>query len=102
MAKHPEYFANFRHKEDNVTWWNDFNKLDDKGYGTVKWVNGKSHKIESWKFTDDGQLKDEKGNIVNPKSPAVQSVLYEEVHFQKAKAKLKNLEANLVIVKKYI
>lgn len=47
MAKHPEYFVNFRHKEDNVTWWNDFNKLDDKDYGTVKWVNGKSHKIES-------------------------------------------------------
>lgn len=60
MAKHPEYFVNFRHKEDNVTWWNDFNKLDDKDYGTVKWVNGKSHKIESWKFTDDGKLKDEK------------------------------------------
>ncbi|HEO3802390.1 TPA: hypothetical protein VAW02_002090 [Streptococcus agalactiae] len=89
MAKHSEYFVNFRHKEDNVTWWNDFNKLDDKDYGTVKWVNGKSHKIESWKFTDNGKLKDEKGNIVNPKSPAVQSVLYEEVHFQKAKAKLK-------------
>lgn len=65
MVKYFEYFVNFWYKEDNVIWWNDFNKLDDKDYGIVKWVNGKSYKIESWKFIDDGKLKDEKGNIVN-------------------------------------
>lgn len=60
MKENPHLFLNYRQKNDDVTRWNDFNsELGNSGdFGTIVWIEGNSHKLDSWDFDEKtGQLK---------------------------------------------
>lgn len=60
MKENPHLFLNYRQKNDDVTKWNDFNTRwgNSDDFGTIVWVDGNSHKLESWDFDEKtGQLK---------------------------------------------
>ncbi|HEL0621806.1 TPA: hypothetical protein TUV01_001254 [Streptococcus equi subsp. zooepidemicus] len=52
LKKNPHMFISYRKKNDTVTSYNDVNKpwkyYDD--YGTIHWIEGKSHSISDWYF----------------------------------------------------
>lgn len=60
MKENPHLFLNYRQKNDDVTKWNDFNSKwgNSDDFGTIVWVDGNSHKLNSWTFDEKiGQLK---------------------------------------------
>ncbi|MCB8508407.1 hypothetical protein KMA51_08680 [Enterococcus faecalis] len=68
MKGNPHLFLNYRQKNDDVTKWNDFNSHWDNSddFGTIIWVEGKSHALDSWSFDEKtGQLKipEKSGNL---------------------------------------
>ncbi|MBP2623986.1 hypothetical protein [Streptococcus oricebi] len=74
VKKHPELFIDYRKTNDDVVLYNDLNRpeltmgvtgIPSLGYGTIYWVEGKSHKVEDWKFDKKtGQVLDKKGGQV--------------------------------------
>ncbi|MGX7201927.1 hypothetical protein BCR22_05125 [Enterococcus plantarum] len=67
MKENPHLFLNYRQKNDDVTLWNDFNTRfgNSDDFGTIVWIDGNSHKLNSWTFDEKtGQLKisDSSGN----------------------------------------
>lgn len=60
MKENPHLFLNYRQKNDDITKWNDFNTRwgNSDDFGTIVWIDGSSHKLESWDFDEKtGQLK---------------------------------------------
>lgn len=60
MRENPHLFLNYRQKNDNVTIFNDLNKLwgNSDDFGTIVWIDGDSHDLGSWEFDEKtGQLK---------------------------------------------
>lgn len=60
MKENPHLFLNYRQKSDDVTKWNDFNSKwgNSDDFGTIVWIDGNSHKLNSWTFDKKtGQLK---------------------------------------------
>lgn len=60
MKNNPHLFLNYRQKNDDVTKWNDFNSSwgNSDDFGTILWIDGSSHKLDSWDFDEKtGQLK---------------------------------------------
>lgn len=60
MKENPHLFINYRQKNDDVTKWNDFNSEwgNSDDFGTIVWIDGNSHKLDSWNFDEKtGQLK---------------------------------------------
>lgn len=60
MKENPHLFLNYRQKNDDVTLWNDFNTRfgNSDDFGTIVWIDGNSHKLNSWTFDKKtGQLK---------------------------------------------
>lgn len=60
MKNNPHLFLNYRQKNDDVTKWNDFNSSwgNSDDFGTIVWIDGSSHKLDSWDFDEKtGQLK---------------------------------------------
>ena len=70
MKNNPNFFTNYRKKEDAVTWWNDFNSssFNSDDFGTVVWLAGKSHHLADWQF-------DKTGMIILPDNPETQSAI---------------------------
>ena len=76
IRENPHLFRDYRNNQDYVVLFHDDNQPHHYGYydaiGSIRWVNGSSHKIDDWYFDPvTGQTLDGKGG-----RPLVTSVSY--------------------------